>query len=521
MTDPVPFRPFTYLAANAERWPEGPAIYELGEIVTFGEFFDRVGSLAVELRAVGVGPGDVVGVLLGSTWQYVALEIAVPALGAVILPLSPSLGAYELESALKRSSSAVVVTDFEGTELVETAAKRLGSVRVVEVGEVASSGAHARARASAVEPHPTRPDDVVQIAMTSGTTGLPKLASLSAELKQLTFEGFTGRLGIEVGDRVLPLSPVSQGVGEMCLYALRVGACLVMTHERRFSADRGLELAEESRATVIGVVPTMIRRMLQSSAFDPAGLESVRVTAVAGAPMPPDLAESWERRTGSRVCGFFGAMDIGQLAVASPEDPQEKRWHTVGRPHVRAEVMICDPDGRSLDRGGVGEICMRGPLVQSRYWNERYGPFAEDGWAHFGDVGFIDDDGFVHVSGRMKDIIIRGGENINPYELEAVLVEHPDVSDVCVVGVRDPDLGERVAACVVGLPGHEVNLESLREFLKMRGIARHKWVERLVLIDQLPLGGTGKILRRELRDRVERVLSEEERASGGGDADAS
>lgn len=505
MTEPIRYRPITYLVANAARSPDAPAIYQQGTTVSFAELLDRVANTMAALDALGVREGDVVGVLLPNTWEYVALEIAIPALGAVLLPLAPSLGDYELSSALSRSFAAVVVTDAQGSEAVRDAASAAGVRLVLDVAQAACVDR----RGGSVEPHPTAPAEVVQIALTSGTTGPPKLAALSAELKQLTFEGFTGRLGIDSSDSVLPLSPISQGVGEMCLYSLRVGACLVMTGERRFSAELGLRLARESRATVIGAVPTMIGRIFRDEHFDSDALAAARLTAVAGAPMPSDLAESWERSTGSRVCGFYGAMDIGQLAVATPDDPQEKRWHTVGRPHDRAESMICDPDGMPLGRGEVGEICMRGPLVQKHYWNEQRGPFSDDGWAHFGDLGFIDEDGFVHVIGRTKDIIIRGGENINPYEVEAVLAEHPDVAEVCLLGVSDSDLGERIAACVVARPGHQVTLDSLREYLQKRGLARYKWVERLLVIDELPIGGTGKVARKKLRDRVESEFGDE------------
>ena len=513
MTEPAPYRPLTYLAAHAARRPDAPAIYEDGATVSFAEFFDRVRGTMRALEEIGVQRGEVVGVSLPNAWEYVALEIAIPALGAVTLPLAPSLGSYELSSVLSRSSAAVVVTDDQGPDGLRDVAKSAPGVRlVVDVGQVA---AVEHCSTAAIEPYPTRPEEIVQIALTSGTTGPPKLAALSAELKQVTFEGFTSRLGIVPDDRVLPLSPISQGVGEMCLYSLRVGACLIMTSERRFSADLGLRVARESRATVIGGVPTMIGRMFRDEQFDPAALALARVTAVAGAQMPPDLAENWERLTGSRLCAFYGAMDIGQLAVASPDDPPEKRWHTVGRPHARAESMICDPAGRSLGPGKVGEICMRGPLVQKRYWNEEKGPFAKDGWAHFGDVGFIDDDGFVHVIGRTKDIIIRGGENINPYEVEAVLLEHRDVAEVCLVGLADSDLGERVAACVVARPEHEVTLESLREFLAERGLAHYKWVERLLVIEELPLGSTGKVARNELRERVASAFADAPLNTGG------
>jgi acyl-CoA synthetase (AMP-forming)/AMP-acid ligase II len=349
---------------------------------------------------------------------------------------------------------------------------------------------------------PPDPDRVVQIALTSGTTGHPKLASLTARLKQLTFEGFTTRLGLGPDDRMLPLSPVTQGAGEMCLYALRVGAGLVMSHDARFDAERALALAERSRASVLGGVPTMISRMLHSPALARADLSAVRATISAGAPLPPAVAQAWEERTGSRSCSFYGAMDVGQLAVPSPDDPAEKRWTTVGRPHDRAEVLICAPDGSRLQPGREGEICMRGPLVQARYWGESHGPYAPDGWAHLGDLGFLDADGFLHVTGRLKDTIIRGGSNINPFEVEDVLRGCPAVVDACVVGMPDGDLGERAAAFVVATPGTALTLEQLLGHLQDAGLARFKWPERLCLIDALPVGSTGKVDRKALRARL-------------------
>ena len=180
-------------------------------------------------------------------------------------------------------------------------------------------------------------------------------------------------------------------------------------------------------------------------------------------------------------------MDAGQLAVGSPRDPPEKRWTTVGRVHDCAEAMIT-PEG---------EICMRGPTVQGRYWGEERGPYADDGWAHLGDLGFIDGDGYLHVSGRLKDIVIRGGANINPFEVENALRSHPDVLDVCVVGRPDPELGERPLAFVVAR--RPLGLEDLRAHLAALGMARYKWPEFVERVAELPLAGPGKVDRRRLR----------------------
>jgi acyl-CoA synthetase (AMP-forming)/AMP-acid ligase II len=206
--------------------------------------------------------------------------------------------------------------------------------------------------------------------------------------------------------------------------------------------------------------------------------------------MPRAVAREWEERTGARVCIFYGSMDAGQLAVGSPSDPQEKRWTSVGRPHDVAEVRITEE----------GEICMRGPTVQRRYWGEDRGPFSEDGWAHMGDLGFLDSEGFLHVSGRLKDTIIRGGSNINPYEVEDAIRSHRDVADVCVVGRPDRELGERAVAFLVAR--RPLAVGDLQRHLDGRGVARYKWPESVELVEEIPLSGPGKVDRRALKEKA-------------------
>jgi acyl-CoA synthetase (AMP-forming)/AMP-acid ligase II len=249
-------------------------------------------------------------------------------------------------------------------------------------------------------------------------------------------------------------------------------------------------------ASVLVGVPANVIRMLESEALATTDLSACRCTAVAGAPMPPEVARAWEKTSGAPVVSFYGSMDAGQLAVGRPSDPAEKRWVTVGRPHDGSECMICDEQGRPLRPGEVGEVCMRGPTVQERYWGEDHGPYADDGWVHMGDLGFLDSDGYLHVVGRLKDIVIRGGTNINPYEVESVLRGHPGVRDACVVGRPDRVLGERPMAFVVGT----VTLDGLRAHLEAHGLAKYKWPEFLELIDEIPLSGPGKVNRKLLKE---------------------
>ena len=448
---PEPYRPVSYLESNVRRRPQATAVWD-GRDISFEELLGHVRVFQRVLAARGVRHGDVVGVRLPNVWQYVALELAIPDMGGVILPLPLNLGEHEVRWATEKANTRLII----GDELSP---------------EGQTDPEHAEAD----------PDRVVEIALTSGTTGMPKLASLSARLKQVTFEAFTGRLEITETDRVLPMTPLTQGIGGMCLYCLRAGAALVMLREPHWTAEHCLRVAAESGATVMVGVPTNVIRMLNHE----VSLPSVRAVAVAGAPLPPEIAERWETSTGIPISSFYGSMDAGQLAVACPSDPPRKRWTTVGRPHDRAEWKIDD-----------GEICMRGDLVQERYWGEDFGPYSEDGWAHMGDLGFVDEDGFLHVVGRVKDIIIRGGSNINPYEVESMLRAHPAVLDACVVGRAHADLGEVPVAFIVGQAGKE----ELDRFLEEQGLAHYKWPEAVYSVDELPLSGPGKVNRKSLRE---------------------
>ena len=452
---PAPYDPVSYLEANATDRPHATAVWDAGREISFAELLSEVRRLEASLAAKGVRAGDVVGVRLPNVWRYVALELAIPHLGAVILPLPPGLGEHEMRWVTEKAKPVLVIDS---------------EMPVADAGSPPPAA-------------PIDPERIVEIALTSGTTGMPKLASLSARLKQVTFEGFTSRLGITATDRVLPMTPLTQGIGGMCLYCLRKGAALVMLREPHWTAEHCLEVASDSQATLLVGVPTNVIRMLNHR----VDLPKLRAVAVAGAPLPPEIAERWETSTGIPISSFYGSMDAGQLAVASPSDPREKRWTTVGRPHDVAEWRILND-----------EICMRGDLVQNRYWDESFGPYAEDGWAHMGDLGYVDGEGYLHVVGRVKDIIIRGGTNINPYEVESVLRSHPRVVDACVVGRPDPELGEVPVAFVVG----KVDKREIDELLRQRGLAHYKWPVDVKPLDELPLSGPGKVNRKSLREHA-------------------
>jgi len=468
--EPTPYRPLSYLEWNAARRGSSLAIWDDGREITFEELLAHVRRMQLQLAARGVREGDVVGVQMANIWQYVALELAIPDLGAVMLPMPMGLGEHEMRWVQEKTRPALVIRDL-----------------LLDSGD------------STISPRPADPDParIVEIALTSGTTGMPKLASLSARLKQVTFESFTSRLGITEHDRVLPMTPLTQGIGGMCLYCLRTGASLVMLHEPHWTPEHCVGTAMRSRATVMVGVPTNVIRMLNHPL--PAAT-ALRAVAVAGAPLPPEIAERWETPTGIPISSFYGSMDAGQLAVASPSDPQAARWTTVGRPHDRAEWKIDQGLAADTVGRGIGEICMRGDLVQGRYWGEESGPYSPDGWAHMGDLGFVDGSGFLHVVGRVKDIIIRGGSNINPYEVESMLRLHPEVIDACVVGRPHPELGEVPVAFVVARS--DISKAIVDRLMQEQGLAHYKWPVTVHRVEELPLSGPGKVNRKALQEHA-------------------
>jgi acyl-CoA synthetase (AMP-forming)/AMP-acid ligase II len=277
------------------------------------------------------------------------------------------------------------------------------------------------------------------------------------------------------------MTPLTQGIGGMCLYCLRVGAALVMLREPHWTAEHCIDVAARSGATVMVGVPTNVIRMLNQPPPTPP---SLRAVAVAGAPLPPEVAERWETSTGVPISSFYGSMDAGQLAVASPSDPQALRWTTVGRPHDRAEWQILND-----------EICMRCDLVQDRYGGEDFGPYSADGWAHMGDLGFVDDADICTSPAGSRTSSSERNEH-QPDEVESMLRAHPAVVDVCG-GRPDPELGEVLVAFVVG----DLLQGELDRFQRARA-GSIQVAGRYPPADELPLSGPGKANRKMLSEHA-------------------
>jgi long-chain acyl-CoA synthetase len=273
---------------------------------------------------------------------------------------------------------------------------------------------------------------------------------------------------------------------------------------RKWSVEEGVRLAREERVTSLGGVPAIARQLLEHPAMAELG-PTARVLPMGGAPVPPDLPARAVELFGDRapILNGYGSTETTSAVVTNVGVEYAAHLDSVGRPNLTADIRVVDAEGRTLGSGETGEICARSPQVVSGYWNDEAATKAAfvDGWFHTGDVGYVDAEGYVHVVDRIKDVVIRGGENVYCLEVEAVLPEHPAVAEVAVVGIDERAMGERVCAVVVLRPGATVELADLRAFAAPH-LARFKCPEALSIVPELPRTATGKVAKNALRASV-------------------
>ncbi|MGW8761052.1 long-chain-fatty-acid--CoA ligase [Streptomyces sp. NPDC055815] len=484
-----------FLVETAARQPERPAL-RLGEqVITYAELDERSARAAALLRSEGVRPGDRVALMLPNVPEFVVLYYGVLRAGAVVVPMNPLLKTRETEFHLADS----------------------GAVRLFEwyqaPGEGAQGAAAAGVRHTAVEPaefaatlarHEPLPEvadagdeDMAVLLYTSGTTGRPKGAVLShAGLRHNTEVNTVHIQEMTPEDVVVGCLPLFHIFGQICTMsaAVRSGASLVLIP--RFDPGAVLAAVARERATVFEGVPTMYAALLQHSSD--ADVSTLRMCISGGASLPVEILHGFERRFGCPVLEGFGMSETSPVVTFNHPDRPRKAG-SIGTPIRDVEVRLLDDKGQDVAPGEIGELAVRGPNLMKGYWNrpEETEAAIPDGWLRTGDLARADEDGYLYIVDRKKDMIIRGGYNVYPREIEEVLHEHPAVALAAVVGVPHAELGEEVAAAVVLRPGAEATPEDLREYVKDR-VAAYKYPRRVWLVDALPLGPSGKILKREI-----------------------
>ena len=447
-------------------------------------------AAAGRLRELGVAPGDRVAILLPNGWEYVAGYLGIQLAGAVAVPVNTRFTASEIEHVLADSGSQIVLTN---APLVKGA---------VDVGEIVAAPSR-EVDLDTLDPSVLpgllrRGDDVAQLLYTSGTTGKPKGAMQTHVNVLFNAVSVRSQAGAAPGERTLIAAPLFHATGlvSQLVGFLAAGGCCVLMPA--FRAEGALRLLVEERITVFAGVAAMLRLMLTVDAPD---LPALRLFVMGGAPVPETFPAEMAVRMPKLVLGnVWGLTEATSMVTYTDAGDYLARPWSVGRAVPGVEIGISLDGGPPADlRDVAGELCIRGPIVTAGYWGNPEATAASyvDGWLHTGDVGSIDADGYVRVLDRLKDMIIRGGENIYSLEVENALSAHPDVAEVAVVGVPDPIFDERVRAVVVPRPGSSPTVASVREHAATV-LADFKVPAEVRFVVELPRNPSGKVLKRDL-----------------------
>ncbi len=484
------------LSDAADEDPGRPAVKLDGLVLNYGQLKAAVAHTAGLLRAQGVEHGDRVGMQLPNVPYFPLVYFGALRLGAVVVPMNPLLKDREVAYHLSDSGAKLMVgwRDFE--EAAQKGSEAAGAdCLVVKPGEFEEL----LARSVAVEEVTKRADDdPAVIIYTSGTTGTPKGAALThSNLRQ----------GASVARDLVDAKPDSVAVAVLPLFHVfgmnsvmncTVRARALMTLVPRFEPGKVLEVIERDKATTFGGVPTMYAALLHHPDRDKHDASSLDLCVSGGSAMPVEVLRGFDEAFGAKVLEGYGLSETTGMGTFNTPD-RERKPGSIGVPVGGTEIRLVDDEDNEVPEGEPGELTMRGPFVMHGYWNrdDATEEVMRGGWFHTGDIATVDEDGYYFIVDRKKDLIIRGGYNVYPRELEEVLYEHPAVREAAVIGVPHDSLGEEVGAAVVLKDGESVTPDDLRDYMKSK-VAAYKYPRVIWLSDELPKGPTGKILKREI-----------------------
>jgi acyl-CoA synthetase (AMP-forming)/AMP-acid ligase II len=485
---------------------------------TYRDLRDRAERAAKGLLAIGLEPGDRVAVWAANVPDWLAIEFAVAKAGLVLVTVNPTLKADEVHFILEDADVRALfyipqVRYFDLAAQLRPILTRLEGLRYVfSLGgaDDVQSFENFLGLGKSVSPeeltareHAVDADDVAQIQYTSGTTGRPKGAQIAHRGIVNNARLFAQRWRVTTQDRWCNPMPLfhTAGCGMVTLGAMAFGACHLPV--AWFDADLVLDVIQREAATIVETVPTMLLALLDRSRETGKVPRSLRLVGIGGAPTPPDLGHRVREEWGAELRIVYGLTETSPLITSvGLDDDEERLFTTVGRPLPEVEVKVVDRRGAVAPTGQPGELCARGYLVMNGYLNQPEATaevVESDGWFHTGDVATMDDDGFVRIVGRVKDIIIRGGENLYPAEIESILLQHPAVLDVAIVGVPDRYYGEE--ACAAVRASTDIRPEELREWLRER-VSHQKVPRYVVMVSDFPLTASGKVQKFRLRDQI-------------------
>lgn len=489
-----------YAAAAYDR-PERPAVIDHRGVLRYGELDRRSTVLAAGLLAAGGldrtgierSPSGTVGLLCRNHRDFVETNLAAAKAGLDVVYLNTGFGAPQLGEVLDREAVGVLVCDAELHPIVEQSG--FGGVVVVADGEVPGRRTlRDLRRLGRRRPTPRRPRPSQPVLLTSGTTGVPKGARREGGQSPAGAVGILNRIPYQRGDVFHIACPLfhAWGLSQLVL-AAALGSTVVVGP--RFSPADTVRRVVEHRATVLAAVPVMLQRILADPDADPESMRSLRIVAASGSAIAPSIVTEWLDRVGDNLYNLYGSTEVGQASIATPDDLRIDPA-TAGRVVPGSDIAILDDAGNAVAAGGTGRIFVANGAQFTGYTG---GGSKEviDGRMSTGDVGHVDQRGLLFVTGRADDMIISGGENVFPAEIENLLLAHPGIDDAAVVGVADDDFGQRLAAYVVAAERGGPTAEEITDLVAER-LARHKVPRDVVFLPELPRTSTGKVLRRQL-----------------------
>jgi fatty-acyl-CoA synthase len=530
-TSPVPLMGETIGAAFdrvAARFPDIEAVVSVhqGLRMTYAELRAATDEFARGLVALGVGHGDRVGIWSTNTLEWVIAQFATPKIGAILVNLNPAYRSSEASYVLQQSGVSVLLSQvsYKTSAYADILREIRGSLpllrTIVLIGDeelsaplegamrwddVRTAAANVTPATLAERLAATQFDEAINIQYTSGTTGFPKGATLSHH--NILNNGFF----IGEGCRYTELDRVCLPVPFYHCFGMVLGNLAIVTHGATivipnygFDPALTLEAVGKERCTALYGVPTMFIAELALPNFAEYDCSTLRTGIMAGSPCPVEIMKRVQTEMHMpEVTICYGMTETSPVSTqTSVDDPLDKRTSTVGRVHPHLEVKIVDETGRIVPRGVPGELCTRGYSVMLGYWQDPDNTArAIDAarFMHTGDIATMDDEGYVNIAGRIKDMVIRGGENVYPREIEEFLYTHPAVKDVSVIGVPDVKFGEELCAWVVVHPGAEVDVEAIREFCRGK-IAHYKIPRYVRFVDEFPMTVTGKVQKFKMRE---------------------
>jgi len=472
-----------------------------GGALTFAEWEARSNRLGRWLVDHGVERGDRVALYLPpeEALDWIVAYAAIHKAGAVAVPTSTRLVVRELEFVLEHAGAVAAIAGATVTQNLTDARAALPALRSVVTTGTPSEGLVAWADTQVGEAEafqvPVAGDDLADIMYTSGTTGRPKGVAVHHRNVAMVPNGKPAW----TGDGWLHASPLWTFAGIASVYnPMKLG--MRGLYLPRFDAPRWLDIVERRRPTAVFLVPAMAQLLIASPRFDTAELSSIGLLSLGSSPVAPEtLRRLHQRLPNAMVSNSWGMTEAGPAFCSMPPGEAERRVGSVGKPMPPTEFRVVDPEGATLPAGEIGELLVRNDGREREYFRDAEATALtwRDGWLHSGDLARLDEDGFLYIVGRKKDVIIRGGNNVHATDVEAVLYEHPAVQEAAVAGVAHPVLGEDVAAWVVLRPGAGATPAELQAFAAER-LSDYKVPRRITIVDELPRNATGKVLKQDL-----------------------